>query len=724
MLRKSIVIAAMLLMGWQQSRADEGMWLLHLIKDLNYADMKAKGLKLTPEQIYSVNNGSLKDAILTMNGGMCTGEIISKEGLFLTNHHCGYDAIQEFSSTQNDYLRDGFWAMKRADEKNVPGMTVTFLVRIEDVSARINKELKDGMNPMARMQKIEQLKAQIAAEATEGTHYDAYVRDFFNGSEFYLFVNETYRDVRLVGAPPESVGKYGGDTDNWMWPRHTGDFTMFRVYAGADNKPADYSADNKPFVPRHHLPISMAGIKEGDFAMIMGYPGSTDRYLTSLGVKHAVEKDQPARVRIRRIKLDIMKEFMDKDQAVRIQYASKYAQVANYWKYFMGQSEQLVRNKVYDKKKAEEDAFEAWVAKDEKRKARYGNVIKDINDAYAVIGNYWHGGTYLQESVFGIECYMFMFKNIYRNGEVRSALASGDAAKMKAAKELLKKAAADFYKDYNYQTDVKLLAAMLKVYHEDVPKDLQPIALTNIATKFKGNFTKYAIGYFAKSPFTSLAKLNTWIDNLTQATLDKEPAYQMVSEFISAYQSKFLSTSGTAEMKLNEAKRLLIEGYRLMHPDKKFYPDANSTQRLTYGTVGGYESNIDAVIYKHYTTIDGKIQKKNNEDPEFVVPDRLVELYNKKDFGRYADKDGTLHLCFLTNNDITGGNSGSPVINGNGELIGCAFDGNWEAMSGDIFFEQKLQKTISVDIRYVLWIVDKYAGAGHLINEMTLVGGN
>lgn len=723
MLRKTIAIAALLLMGWQQSRADEGMWLLHLIKDLNYADMKAKGLKLTPEQIYSVNTASLKDAILTMNGGMCTGEVISKEGLFLTNHHCGYDAIQEFSSKENNYLRDGFWAMKRSDEKNVPGMTVTFLVRVEDVSERINKELKDGMNPMARLQKIEQLKAQIAAEAIEGTHYDAYVRDFFSGSEFYLFVNETFRDVRLVGAPPESVGKYGGDTDNWMWPRHTGDFSMFRIYAGSDNKPADFSADNKPFVPRHHLPVSMAGIQEGDFAMIMGYPGSTDRYLTSQGVKHAVELDQPARVRIRRTKLDIMKEFMDKDAAIRIQYASKYAQVANYWKYFMGQSEQLVRNKVYDKKKAEEDAFVKWVNQDENRKKRYGNVIPDIDAAYDVINKFWFGSTYLQEAAFGVECYMFLFKNIYRSGEVRSALASGDAAKLKAVRESLKKDAADFYKDYNYQTDIKQMAAMLKVYHEDVPKDLQPTTLINAAAKNKGNFTKYATAYFKKSPFTSLAKLNSWIDNLTQATLDKEPAYQMVSEFISSYQSKFMGTAGSAELKLNEAKRLLIEAYRLMNPSKNFYPDANSTQRLTYGTVGGYESNIDAVIFKYYTTIDGKIQKKNNEDPEFVVPDKLVELYNKKDFGRYADKDGNLRVCFLTNNDITGGNSGSPVINGNGELIGCAFDGNWEAMSGDIFFEQKLQKTISVDIRYVLWIVDKYAGAGHLINEMTLVGG-
>ncbi len=721
MLKRTIALATFLMLGWNSVKADEGMWLLHLIKQLNYADMKAKGLKLTPEQIYSVNESSLKDAILTMNGGMCTGEVISKEGLFLTNHHCGYDAIQGFSSPEHNYLKDGFWAMNRGEEKHVEGMTVTFLVRIDDVTDRINKELTDDMDPMTRMQTIEGLKAKIAAEATEGTHYDAYVRDFFEGSEFYLFVNETFRDIRLVGAPPESVGKYGGDTDNWMWPRHTGDFTMFRVYAGADNKPADYAADNKPFKPRHHLPVSLAGVEEGDFAMIMGYPGSTDRYLTSYGVKHAVELDQPARVKIRRKKLDLMKQDMDADVAIRIKYASKYASVANYWKYFLGQSEQLKRNKVYDKKKAEEDAFAAWVNQSDDRKKHYGNVLADIEDAYKTINQYWHGSTYLQECALGPELHVFFWRHFGFNGPLKKALDGGDEAKIRAARDKALTAAEDFFKDYNPATDQKIYAAMLKMYHEDVPKDLQPEGLKTLASKTKGNWDKYAANYFKKSPFRSLDALKAFISTVDKETLAEEPAYKLFSEFVMTYFTKFMSTSGQAEMKLSNARRLLIEGYRKMNPNKSFYPDANSTQRLTYGTVGGYESNSkDALMFRHYTTIDGIMQKMNNDDPEFVVPDRLVELYNKKDFGQYAE-NGVLKVCFLTNNDITGGNSGSPVINANGELIGCAFDGNWEAMSGDIFFENNLQKTISVDIRYVLWIVDKYAGAGHLIDEMTLV---
>jgi hypothetical protein len=719
MLKKTIAMATFLLLGWNSVKADEGMWLLHLIKDLNYADMKAKGLKLTPEQIYSVNGSSMKDAILTMNGGMCTGEMISGEGLFLTNHHCGYDAIQEFSSTEHNYLADGFWAMKRSDEMHVPGMTVTFLIRIEDVSERINKELSDDMNSFARMQKIEALKAQIAAEAVEGTHYDAYVREFFEGSEFYLFVNETFRDVRFVGAPPESVGKYGGDTDNWMWPRHTGDFSMFRVYAGADNKPADFSADNKPFKPRHHLPVSLNGVSEGDFAMIMGYPGSTDRYLTSYGVQHAVNADQPARVKIRRKKLDLMKEDMDKSVAIRIQYASKYAQVANYWKYFLGQSQQLTKNKVFDKKKAEEDAFEKWVAQDEERKKRYGNVIKDIQDSYKIIGQYWYGTTYLSECLFGPELIVFCRNNFSNRGEFYNALASGDATRIENARQAALKNADVFFKDYNPATDQKILGAMLAMYHADVPLDLQPESLKALSKKYKGDFNKFAAAYFKKAPFRSLDALKMFIKNATKESLDNEQANKLLGDFIQTYVSKFLATSGQAEMKLSNAVRLLIEGYRKMQPEKKFYPDANSTQRLTYGTVGGYESHVDAVVYKYYTTIEGIMQKKNNEDPEFVVPDRLVDLYNKKEYGRYA-QDGQLWVCFLTNNDITGGNSGSPVINGNGELIGCAFDGNWEAMSGDIFFEKQLQKTICVDIRYVLWFIDVYAGAGHLVKEMTI----
>lgn len=723
MLKKTIAMIAFMMVAWTGVKADEGMWLLHLIKQ-NYGEMKKMGLRLTPEQIYSVNNSSLKDAVLTMNGGMCTGEMISKEGLFLTNHHCGYDAIQGFSTPEHDYLTDGFWAMKRGDEMHVPGMTVTYLMRIEDVTDRINEELSDDMNPIERTQKIEELKAQIAAEAVENTHYDAYVREFFEGSEFYLFVNETFRDVRLVGAPPSAVGKYGGDTDNWMWPRHTGDFSMFRVYAGADNKPADYSEDNKPFAPRHHFPVSLDGVQEDDFAMIMGYPGSTDRYLTSYGVQHAIEKDQPARVRIRRKKLDIMAEDMATSDAIRIMYASKYAQVSNYWKYFIGQSKQLANNNVYEKKKAQEERLKTWINANDKRKERYGDVFKDIESAYETMDKYWYGSTYLNECVFGPEINLMAFQNFGDRSELHAAVQSGDMESIKAASAAILEEADEHFKNYNPETDQKIFAAMLEIYYNDVPKELQPEMLKELGEKYAGKWDKYAMKVFKKSPFTSKEDLADFLNGIEADDLEKDPVIQLMNGFIEAYIQNVLMNSGRSELQLAEARRLMIEAYRKMNSEKNYYPDANSTLRLTYGKVGGYESSEDAVIYKYYTTAKGIMQKYEPGDLEFDLPADLIETLKKEDYGRYADDSGQLRVCFLTNNDITGGNSGSPVLNAEGHLIGCAFDGNWEAMSGDIYFEPHLQKTISVDIRYVLYIIDKYAGAGHLIEEMTLIETN
>ncbi len=696
--------------------ADEGMWLLTMLNK-NYKDMKSKGLKLKPQDIYDINNSSLKDAVCTMNGGSCTAEVISSEGLLLTNHHCGYGAIQQFSSEENDYLTDGFWAMDRSAELHVPGMTMTFLVRVEDVTAKALEGVTDTDDELTRSEKIRKNYKKIAEEATKDTHYEAVVKPFYNGNDHYLFVNETFKDIRLVGAPPSSVGKYGGDTDNWMWPRHTGDFSMFRIYAGADNKPADHSTSNKPYSPKHHLPVNISGVQPGDYAMILGYPGSTDRFLTSYGVKLAVEKDQPARVKIRGKKLELMKNEMDKSDKVRIQYASKYAQVSNYWKYFIGQSEQLVRNKVYDKKKAIEDRYQTWADATPERKAKYGNVIKDIAAAYEAKEGYWAAQTYLQEAIFGPDVNVLHWTLLR---PMQKGLDSEDESTLKTTREQLKEAAkGEFFKDYNSTVDENIFAAMLKMYSEDVPAQLHPEMLTSINTEYKGDWERFAKEYYATSIFTDETRFMNAIDTLTGASIEADKGHQLMNEFIMAFGTKVRPLAGASEASLKKAMRLFVDGLRQMDSDALFAPDANSTMRLTYGNVNRYKGK-DGVIYDYYTTIDGLMAKEDPNNPEFTVPSKLKDLYNKRDFGKYG-QDGTLRVCFISNNDITGGNSGSPVINGNGELIGCAFDGNWEAMSGDIAFEDELQRTISVDIRYVLFIIDKYAGATHLVDEMTLV---
>lgn len=698
------------------AKADEGMWLPMFIKRLNYADMKKHGLKLTAEELYSVNKSSLKDAIVSM-GGFCTAEIISPNGLMLTNHHCGFEAIQSHSSVEHDYLTDGFWAKDKAAELPNEGLTASFLVRMEDVSEQINKAL-EGLAEGERAAKIAELSKEIVAKATEGTHYNANVKDFFEGNEFYLFVYETFRDVRLVGAPPSSVGKYGGDTDNWMWPRHTGDFSIFRVYTAPDGTPADYAEDNVPLQPKHFLPISLEGVKEGDFSMIFGYPGSTDRYLTSFGVEDELENHQPTVVSIRDKKLAIMREFMNEDPATRIQYASKYAQVANYWKYYIGQQEQLKSNNVWDKKTELEADFTKWVNESDERKAKYGEALSLINEAISEMSNKTVASTYLLEAgLTGSDAILYAFRS---NRVLAGALKSGDEEKIKAAADKLMAGLDDHFKDYNKALDQKMYVEMLKMYEENVSEEQLPDFFVSALKTSWNDIARYANRSFKSSIFTDKAKMEAFLANPSQKVLDRDPILQASNSMIQMYFGQNAANASAFE-KLEKGNRLFVAGLREMNPDKKYYPNANSTMRMTYGNVGSYEAQ-DAVTYNFATTMDGLIAKMDNSNPEFVVPDKLVELYNNKDYGRYANADGSMNVCFISNNDITGGNSGSPVINGNGELIGLAFDGNWEAMSGDIAFEPNLQRTISVDIRYVLFIVDKYAGATNLIDEMVLVG--
>jgi hypothetical protein len=701
------------------AKADEGMWLPMLIKQLNYPDMQAKGLKLTPEQIYSVNNSSIKDAIVGLgrpDRNFCSGEIISSQGLFLTNHHCGYSSVQELSTVEHNYLRDGFWAMTKADEKPA-GFSISILQRMEDVSALVLSKVNDNMSEQERAQATAPVIDSLRKANSETGRYTAVIKSFFKGNEFYMLIYEVFPDVRLVGAPPSSIGKFGGDTDNWMWPRHTGDFTLFRIYANKENKPAPFSAENVPYQPKHHLPVSIKGVKEGDFAMILGFPGSTDRFLTSYGVKLATEKDQPARVKIRRQKLDLYEEGMNTSDATRLKYAAKHAQVSNYWKYFIGQTAGLKKLKVYEKKKAQEDAFVAWANSSEERKNKYGEVIPLLEEGYKQLSEYQLLSTYFGEAIYGTEILAFAFG--FSNLQPLLQAEKKDTAKINATIKSLRADAADHFKDYDAGIDQKVLAAMLKVYYTDIPQDKQPKYFLELVKKSKGNFDKIAEGVFKKSIFGSQASVDAFLNKPNSKKLAKDPALQIFSNFYSDLTQKHRPAMMEAGSKIERAGRLYIDAIRKIEPNKAFAPDANSTIRLTYGNVGGYRP-FDAAYYKFYTTADGVLEKYKPGDLEFDAPDKLLDLIKNKDFGQYGT-NGELVVCFLSNNDITGGNSGSGVINGEGHLIGTAFDGNWEAMSGDIAFEPDLQRTISVDIRYTLFIIDKYAGAGHLVNEMTLI---
>jgi hypothetical protein len=698
------------------ARADEGMFLPFTIKQ-NHPDMQALGLELSAKELYHPKKPSVKDAIVSL-GGFCTAEIISPKGLLLTNHHCGYDAIAENSTVEHDYLTDGFWAKDMGSEIPVPGLTASIVVRVEDVTELVKKELNDLMDEDERAAVIRKVGYKIALDAVEGTHYSAYVESFYDGNEFYLFVTEVFEDVRLVGAPPSAIGKFGGDTDNWMWERHTGDFSMFRIYAGKDNKPATFAMDNQPYSPKHFLPISIGGIDEGDFSMVLGYPGRTNRYLTSYGVKTAIEKDQPSRVKIRGKKLELMKEQMDQSDAVRIMYASNYAQVSNYWKYFIGQQEQLKRNNVYTKKVAIEQEFTGWLNQDEARKQKYGSVLNDMSNAYDVINEYVGLKVYFTEALYSLSVNRFMM----RHTKLYTLLTDAKPDKKMISDELAKLTpyVAPHFSSIDPKTEANLNAEMFKMYFEDVNPDQHTAELKKTAENLPdGGWQAWIQDEFNSSIFTDKARYEAFVANPSADAFKNDDVFLLTLNLFNNYRDLAFGTEATkAQHKLDKANRLFIQALREMYPDKKFYPNANSTLRLTYGTVQKYSTPDKQ--YDYFTTIEGMMAKEDPTNEEFIIPARLKELYEKKDYGRYG-QDGTLWINFISNNDITGGNSGSPVINGKGQLIGVAFDGNWEAMSGDIAFERDFQRTISCDIRYVLFVIDKYAGATHLIEEMTIV---
>ncbi|MFO8002106.1 MAG: S46 family peptidase [Marinilabilia sp.] len=715
-MKKLIFIAVALLLSLPgKIKADEGMWLLPLIEKLNIDEMQEMGLQLSAEDIYSINESSLKDAVVVFGGG-CTGEMISEEGLLLTNHHCGYGKIQELSSVENNYLEEGFWAATKDDEIPVPDLSVTFMKRMEDVTERVTAELNDDMSENERRSKVDEISKQIADSVKGDTHYRTTVRDFFGGNQYYLLVYEKFDDVRFVGAPPSSIGKFGKDTDNWMWPRHTGDFSLFRVYAGPDGEPAEYSSENKPLEPRHHLPVSLEGYEKDDFAMTIGFPGSTQRYLSSWGIDERMNVFNYSLIEARGVKQDIWQEAMDSSKEIRLQYASKFSRSSNYWKNSIGMNRGLRNLNVIDTKEELEEEFRQWINEDSQREEKYGDVLSELEEAYSSREPFYLAQNFVRETMLrGTEIFSFALS---ARG-LEKALDDGDEEKTESVIEDIKSTAEDFYKDYHAPTDKKVMAALLELYYEEIDQEYHPSFFEDIKANKEDGFEKYADKLFKKSFFAEKEKLYDFLEKPKLKKLKKDPAFKAAKSTFELYSSLMDQTRETNRT-IERNHRLFIAGLQEMNPDKVYYDDANSSMRLSYGTVGDYEPR-DAVIYKHYTTLEGVMEKEDPDSDEFMVPQKLKDLYEEKDYGRYANEDGRMYVNFTTNNDITGGNSGSPVINGEGHLFGLAFDGNWEAMSGDIAFEDDLQKCINVDMRYVLFIIDKYAGADHLIDEMTIV---
>lgn len=694
------------------ARADEGMWLPYSINGKNLADMQRLGCKLTAEQIFSFNQPSLKDAIVQFGGG-CTGELISPEGLLLTNHHCGLGQVQAHSSVEHDYLQEGFWAKSKAEELPNKGLTVSFLTYIEDVTKILLVGVDNNTSEADRATKISENTKTLIKERKGNRDVEVEIVPFYHGNQYILFVYDVYKDVRLVACPPWGIGKFGADTDNWTWPRHKGDFCIFRVYTAPDGSPAEYSEDNIPMKSKHFLPISLKGVKPGDYTMILGYPGSTDRYSTSGAVKSVIEQEGPAIIACRTTKLDQYRKHMDADPAVFIKYASKQASVSNYWKYYIGQVKQLQRNKVFEKRANQEVAFQKWMNENSDRKAQYGDIFNDIDKYWNHQAKYTKATIYHREAGWrGGEAVAFAVRFRQLNRIIENKAAQNEIA---ARAEAMKGAVQNYFKDYDKETDRDVTIALLNLFYKDINPEQLPAMIKKIGDKNSGDFTQFVNNAFAKSIFVDAEKLNNWIEN--PKSLTKDPIFALMSEIINSYIDL---TEQAGSVSNSRAERLYMKGLMEMQKDRNFYPDANFTMRLTYGSVQDCKP-ANAVTYDYITTLDGVMEKYKPGDWEFDVPADLIKLWENKDYGRYADENGDLVVNFITTNDITGGNSGSPVIDAEGNLIGLAFDGNWEAMSGDLSFENEVQRTICMDARYLVFIIDKMANAQNLMQELKII---
>ncbi len=699
-------------------RADEGMWIPLLLQKYNIEDMQKKGFKLTAEDIYSINQASMKDAVMIFDGG-CTAELISDKGLIITNHHCGFSQIQDHSSLENDYLTDGFWAASHDEELPNKGLTVTFLVRMEDVTAQVLAGVADDGEESVRQAAIDKNIEKIKEEAVKGTHFQAEVKAFFYGNQYFLFVQEEFLDVRFVGAPPSAIGKFGGDTDNWMWPRHTGDFSLFRIYADKDNKPAEYSENNVPFTPKKHFTISMKGTQPGDFTMVFGYPGNTEEYLTSYAVDMIQTKINPYRIEIRQTSIDLMLADMEKSPAVRIQYADKHASVSNAWKKWIGENNGLKRLDAVNVKKQREATLTQWINQDETRKQKYAYILPEFEKIYADYAQYSFAEEYFYEAIWRME-------SVKMATRMRYLVEKGSEFKPEDV-EKIRTSAKNFFKDYNLETDKKIFKALLSLYVTNVDKRFQPEFSTFVKSKYLDlsdpkKLDAYVDFYFEKTFFLHEDQLMKFFDTYAKADykkLENAPAYQFYTNFMNMYVAQIMPVVKSYDQKIANLNRFYMRALMEADSAKIFYPDANFTLRVTYGKVADYEPK-DGIKYKHYTTVDGIIEKDNPDIYDYRVPQRLKDLYAAKDYGDYAE-NGELHTCFIATNHTTGGNSGSPVLNANGELIGVNFDRCWEGTMSDIMYDPAQCRNISLDIRYALFLIDKFAGASYLLDEMIIV---
>jgi len=701
-------------------KADEGMWIPILIEKYNIKLMQEKGFKLSAEDIYSVNKACMKDAIVHFGGG-CTGEVISSDGLLITNHHCGYGQIQRHSSLEHDYLTNGFWAMSAKEELPNPGLTVTFLKQMEDVTEKVLMGTNEKLDIKERESTIESNIAVITKEAVSGTGYAAYVRQFFMGKQYFLFVNEVFRDVRLVGAPPSAIGKFGGETDNWVWPRHTGDFSLFRIYAGRDNKPSDYSENNVPYKPAYFFPVSLKGVNEGDFTMVLGYPGTTSEYVPSYHIDMVKNYINPRMIEIRTSKIEIMEKAMNNDPLIRIQYSAKKSALANSWKKWIGESQGLDRMSTIEKKRAYEDKLNQWINSDNSRSEKFGDILTQYKELYAKLKEYNLVNSYTNEVFFnyGIETIGFA-RNIMALEELVKS--KSDPEKITMAKVNLQAIASGFYRNYNQDIDKKLFVAMMTLYSANLDEKWQAPEFLKLKNSCDGNFAVIADEIYRKTIFADEAKFKVFVSTLSNgslAKLGKDPFYLLatgVSDFLTENVRPELTRLNSKLQRLNtDYMTVQIEYAR----DKVFYPDANSTLRVAYGSVKGYYSK-DAVYFSYYTTLKGIMEKDNPEIYDYNVPESLKVLYRSKDYGRYT-QNGEVPVCFIATNHTTGGNSGSPVLNADGHLIGINFDRAWEGIASDLAYNPDQSRNISLDIRYALFIIDKFAGAGYLLNEMKII---
>ncbi|NNE16783.1 MAG: S46 family peptidase [Saprospiraceae bacterium] len=712
---KSFLVGILIFCMSQVSFAGEGMWLPMLLKSLNEAEMQQMGMKLTAEDIYSVNKGSLKDAIVHF-GGFCTSELISPNGLLLTNHHCGYGQIQSHSSLENNYLKNGFWAKSHQDELPNEGLTATFISEIIDVTSEVLDGVSEGLSVSERQSVIDKNINKVVEGMEKKAYQDVYVRPFFHGNQFFAFKTITYRDVRLVGAPPESIGKFGADTDNWVWPRHTGDFSLFRIYAGPDNLPADYSPDNKPYKPKHYLPISLDGVEEGDFTMVFGFPGRTQEYLPSPAIEQIVNTLNPAKIGIREKALGILDKYMRTDEETRIKYASKFARVANYWKKWIGESKGLKRTKGIAKKQAFEKSFMDALPPNSK----YKNILPTFEKLYAemeplaYVRDYYSEVTGRNIEVMRVISIAQRLVDTYDN--------NGEDG-YNAFKQRVIPFLDNFYKNYDANIDAEVFEALTEMYVENVDSKYVPKSLMGLVDEDTKLDNGRSPDLFSKTVMADRTRMMAVLEMTPDAairSLKRDPAYRFGKEWKELFDSEVAARLSTIQFQIDSLQRVYMDAQMKTFPNRTFYPDANSTMRVTYGKVAGYEP-VDAVLYQPVTYLDGVIEKYKPGDYEFDVDDKLLELYETKNYGQYADTNGKVPVCFIGTNHTTGGNSGSPAIDAHGNLIGLNFDRAWEGTMSDYNYDASICRNIMVDIRYVLFIVDKYAGAGHLIDEMTLL---